>query len=389
MTTPSQRTKVYPADHYRVTIEVPTSMGLISHGLTYTAGQPDMIGMAEVRNPGDHLKQTDGGGELVRNVYRDLERPMSDICKVINYVGNIERVAMDAIVARTEAAVATDHPVATAIIPLPEMIYPGMDTEIEVFGEAGGPISASRTLASAGRQFYLGSHGFGTKGMALGEAVDAAMDEVEATLSAGGHALADVVRLGVWFETSGGMGDWATVTARLAQRFPTVRPVLAPVPADFTARDGSGPTVLIDGVGIHGAGANAERVLARDVPGCGAWPIEAEFPAVLRDGDLIYCGGHGPLAADGPIVPGDLEVQTDAAMASLGATLAHFEADFEAVVKVTAYYSGRPGTDDYKKTHRRATYFTKPGPTSVGAVVPRAFFGSMTTIIEAIAMVDD
>ncbi len=394
MSNPSKRLQVYPEGHYRPSIDVTVSMGVKSHGLTFTAGQPDMEGIAIVRKPGDVLAQIGGACRNIKDVYAAMDTPLSDITKLVIFVGPDGGGKLERVMRETREQLFGDAPLSVSIIPSPVMVYPEMEIEIDAFGEPGGVKSSVQEgsfarVVSGETQFHLSTHGLVERSRDLATAVRKVISNCKVSMAKGKIKFEDLLRLCIWFETKDSGKDWHTIVKTLDAELPACRPVLFPVPASFMGESYDGPRVLIDGWGINNSSENAVRTTQDQISDLGRWPFEYPFPSLIRCGPILCTGGHGPYDTEGRIAADDLADQTDLSMRNLARVLDVYGASFDAVVKVTTCYAGDTGVGDYSKSHRRAHYFNKPGPASTGLVFPDSLLGSAKTVIELTAMIED
>ncbi|MBR9827555.1 MAG: RidA family protein [Oceanospirillales bacterium] len=72
------------------------------------------------------------------------------------------------------------------------------------------------------------------------------------------------------------------------------------------------------------------------------YPSTLPFPfsRAVKAGGFLMLSGQVPMTAQGEVVKGTIQEQTDAVMTRIGETLAHCGADFSQVVKVTVWLSG-------------------------------------------------
>lgn len=63
------------------------------------------------------------------------------------------------------------------------------------------------------------------------------------------------------------------------------------------------------------------------------------FSKAIRVGGFLFLSGQVPMTAEGEVVRGDIRVQTEAAMARIGETLAQCGVGFDHVVKATVWLS--------------------------------------------------
>ena len=61
------------------------------------------------------------------------------------------------------------------------------------------------------------------------------------------------------------------------------------------------------------------------------------FSRAIRVGGFLFLSGQVPMSAEGEVVHGDIRVQTEAALARIGETLAECGASFDQVVKSTVW----------------------------------------------------
>ena len=120
------------------------------------------------------------------------------------------------------------------------------------------------------------------------------------------------------------------------------------------------------------------------------WPIKLPYKHGVKCGNMIFVGGQVALDERGNVLhPNDVVEQTRIAMENIEAVLAGFGATMDDVVKITRFYVGRGGREEWETAARiQASYFREPGPAATGIPLPALAYEGMMVEIEVIAMVD-
>ena len=99
---------------------------------------------------------------------------------------------------------------------------------------------------------------------------------------------------------------------------------------------------------------------------------------------LIFLAGQGPVTADGRVVDGDFEVQARLTFENLRTVLEQAGASFDAVVKLTAYFTDIAKLRDYARV--RDEFITGAPPASTAVGVASLALPGMMIEVEAIAV---
>lgn len=87
---------------------------------------------------------------------------------------------------------------------------------------------------------------------------------------------------------------------------------------------------------------------------------DSPISQAVRAGDTVYVSGQVPRTADGTVVDGDLEVQTERTLDNVEAVLAAAGLTLDDVVKVTAFLTDMSAFDAFNDAYERR--FTAPMP---------------------------
>ncbi|WP_414158949.1 RidA family protein [Pseudomonas sp. BNK-45] len=77
------------------------------------------------------------------------------------------------------------------------------------------------------------------------------------------------------------------------------------------------------------------------------------FSRAIRVGGFLFLSGQVPMSAEGEVVHGDIRVQTEAAMARIGETLAACGASFDQVVKSTVWLTDMQHFAGFNEVYQR------------------------------------
>jgi len=85
------------------------------------------------------------------------------------------------------------------------------------------------------------------------------------------------------------------------------------------------------------------------------YPSELPLPfsRAIRAGGFLLLSGQIPMSAEGEVVTGTIEEQTEAVMTRIGETLAHCGADFSQVVKATVWLSDMQHFAGFNEVYKR------------------------------------
>lgn len=77
------------------------------------------------------------------------------------------------------------------------------------------------------------------------------------------------------------------------------------------------------------------------------------FSRAIRAGGFLFLSGQVPMSAEGEVVHGDIRVQTEAALARIGETLAECGASFDQVVKSTVWLTDMQHFAGFNEVYQR------------------------------------
>ncbi|MBA4503272.1 RidA family protein [Marinobacterium marinum] len=77
------------------------------------------------------------------------------------------------------------------------------------------------------------------------------------------------------------------------------------------------------------------------------------FSRAVKAGGFLMLSGQVPMTANGEVVLGTIEEQTETVMTRIGETLAHCGADFSQVVKVTVWLSDMQHFAGFNEVYKR------------------------------------
>lgn len=237
------------------------------------------------------------------------------------------------------------------------------------------PIAGRQQLAGTAGDFaFVGGAGdFDAKGAIvhpndLPAQLAGAFANLEAALAIEGCALADVLRLKLFYKSDGKVDEWEFLSA-VAARFPQdplPAVTLHPVPLQPFA----GQALQAQAIARRGWRAGEHRAVAGEVPA----KYRASFGGRkqtlgLRAGEFIAVPARAATDEEGRgLATGNGVEQTRIVMSQLEETLHALGGSFQDAIKKEGYYFGTTMEQWAGMAKIRASYFREPGP--VATVVP-------------------
>ena len=199
--------------------------------------------------------------------------------------------------------------------------------------------------------------------------------------------LSDLVTL-LCFYVSDGSEDEAAFLKMVADGLPDgARPAVAAVPVPYLAYPGM--RVEIEGYAMLGTGG--AKLPRTHAAADGAGRVPDPFARAVRCGKMIFVSAQAPVDADGKVISaGDIVAQTKQVMKQIGAALETFGAGYDDVVKISRWYAGNVGIDDFEPAALAcAAHFNEPGPAATGIPLPRHADENVKIKIGVVAMLGE
>lgn len=220
-------------------------------------------------------------------------------------------------------------------------------------------------------------------GTTLREQSATTIAKLQSILSGAGLTLADVVKIGMFYDQSL-VAEEATLLADLRAHFSSSAPapVVTAIPLHHLP---GGGLVQIELIALR-PGSKRSRMRKAANPD----PVHG-FSSAVRCDDLIFSGAKMSIDAEGHVIRvGDMVGQAHATMDNLKASFREVGADPQSIVKLNTYYVGHGTTSDWSMAARvRSDAFTKPGPGATGVPVPGPYPHDILLRQEAVAIVND
>lgn len=118
-----------------------------------------------------------------------------------------------------------------------------------------------------------------------------------------------------------------------------------------------------------------------------SWQEKFGFSHAWRvDGaqSVIFLAGQGPVTADGQVLDGDFEAQARLTFENMREVLMQAGATFDAVVKLTAYFTDISNLRSYAQV--RNEFIVGNSPASTAVEVSKLALPGMTIEVEAVAV---
>ena len=365
--------KCYPDAHFRITTDIPWSMGINARGFIATSGQVDLDRQARVLHPGDPGRQAEGALVALDDVLGELQCRRQDLRKLVVFHTHGHDTAAMMAALRTYVSDLAVPPV-LAFMPLPYLSYEEMLIEIDAYGLAASdsetPFALSGGVVADRGLVYLGTIRVGERSgtfdpTRLASLIDDALCETQS-----GIGLDNLVQATLSVPPATPWNDDALAALRAAFT-PARQPILKIVPTAAW----EGP----EAVRLHGFAVLNPRELAFSSH------VENGETAcrVVRWRNLVWAGDAAPHRPDGREGMG---AQSRKNMEALLAGLVLAGSSAENILKLNTTYGGSFGTADFHASLEvRKGYFEPLGPCSTGYPVPRLVSRHRLIEIDAIA----
>lgn len=359
----------YPDGHFRVSTEIPWSMGIKRGRWFLTSGQVDLDNKGRVRHPGDLTAQTTASLEGVNTILSELEVSPNDICKlVVYYVVGHDLNGMRA--ALKDYVTDFKRPPALVMVPTPYLTYDDMLVEIDAFGivgSSGQKQPARGAIVPAGAYVFVGDHDFPQYG---------------------GGILSDLYHHIVNSLNESGSNLRPENFAQLTLNLPSGTSLSAAAVEEFMIMfpEGQAPLLRVLNTAefecgtqarFHGFAATDPQEISRI-----SLPNGVRTAAI---GPLTWFQPAGPERVLG--ASDDISQQAKEQMDSLMEALSSFDQDRSDLIKLHTMYRGGIGPEDYLAgIEVRKNYFEPLGPCSTGVPIDAFFQLGRCIEIDAISM---
>ena len=395
----------FPSNHWDWPVKLTHHHAVRAGDLIFTGGQVDLDPQGTVRNIGDLTTQCRNSMVYMETLFQDLGVGFDDLVRLVVYfVGDATDEARlldllaDIIGPRARPTI--------TMIPMPELCYPDMLTEIEgvAMRATDGtkipkqcfqlpnlpalPQAFSHVVRAGDMVFTSDLSARNAQGEVdhpgdLTAQTRITMERLQQALAEAGADLGDVVKLST-FASADNTPCQDEAAALRATYFAAPGPSVTELPL---ARSPHPDLVTkISATAMHGAGA--KHTATPD--GHWTWSAPRPYSQGNRVGTVLHIGGQMALDTDAIARhPGDMVAQTRIAMESIARILAEFDATLDDVVKVTTFYQGSASAEAlHENLLIRSNSYTAPGPATTGIPVPALTTQGIVIAIEVIAVLD-
>lgn len=256
-------------------------------------------------------------------------------------------------------------------------------------GNAGLGIETSHSAGlRAGEMIFVGGQvdiGEGGRMLHPGDLpaqTEAAVDAVEAVLGELGATIEDVVKIVVFYLSTGEV-DESALLERLRRRFrgePAPACMAVPLPALAC------PGMMVEIECIAMRGVDGRRLPRRAANPRAHWPWP--FSHGIRCGEMLFAGAQSPLDRQGRVrAPGGVVEQARINIDNIAEVMAGLGASLDEVCRLNTFYVGHGTVEDWKRAARvRGNAFERPGVCGTGVPVPALFPAGLTIRQEATGM---
>ena len=137
------------------------------------------------------------------------------------------------------------------------------------------------------------------------------------------------------------------------------------------------------------APSDSTQILPQSREDASMWGLG--YARAVRDGNTIFVGGQVPYAqiARHRESPTAMTEQINTVMRGIQNILGHYDADFNNVAKVNAYYAGQDDLETWaSNVQSRCDFYPQPGPASTGVEVLTVGLSPMRVCVDCLAFVD-
>ncbi|MBT8169120.1 RidA family protein [Falsiruegeria litorea] len=396
----------FPNNHWDWPVKLTHHHAVRAGNLIFTGGQVDLDPKGTVRNIGDLETQCRNSMVYMERLFDDLGVDFNDLVRLVVYfVGDAQDEAflLDLL---AQIIGPTARP-AINMIPMPQLCYPDMLTEIEgvAVRSPNGEIverqchtlpdlpplpAAFSHLVQAGDMIFTSDisarNSDGTVAHPNNPAAQTqlTMDRLEQVLALSGAGLDDVVKLTTFTTGDETIKGWATAAALRADRFTRNSPVVTDLPLAQSPAPGQATKLAATAM----LGSEPARHTSPD--GHWTWSQSMPYAHGTCTGDVSHIGGQVARSETSKVLtPDDMVAQTRTAMANIAQILAQYDATLDDVVKVTTFYQGNASAEAlHENLLVRSNSYTPPGPATTGIPVPHLERKGLVIKIEVIAVLD-
>ena len=211
---------------------------------------------------------------------------------------------------------------------------------------------------------------------------ESTIDAVEAVLEELGATIEDVVKIAVFYVSTGEI-DELELLERLRRRF-RGEPAPACMAVPLPALAYPGVRVEVECIAMRGTDGHPLLRQAANPDAHWPWP----FSHGIRCGEMIFVGGQSPLDPAGAVrAPGDVVEQARINIDNIARVMAGLGASLDDVCRFNTFYVGYGAAEDWKRAGRiRGNAFERPGVCGTGVPVPALFPAGLTIRQEATGM---
>ena len=211
---------------------------------------------------------------------------------------------------------------------------------------------------------------------------EASVDAVEAVLEELGATIEDVVKIVVFYVSTGEV-DESALLRRLRRRF-RGEPAPACMAVPLPALAYPGMRVEIECMAM--CGTDGGRLPRRAANPEVHWP--SPFSHGIRCGEMLFVGAQSPLDWAGEVrAPGEVVEQARINIDNIARVMAGLGASLDDVCRFNTFYVGHGTAEDWKRAARiRGNAFERPGVCGTGVPVPALFPAGLTIRQEATGM---
>jgi enamine deaminase RidA (YjgF/YER057c/UK114 family) len=396
----------FPDGHWDWPVKLTHHHAVRAGDLIFTGGQVDLDPKGTVRNIGDLETQCRNSMAYMERLFDDLGVDFNDLVRLVVYfVGDAQDEAF--LLNLLAQIIGPTACPAINMIPMPELCYPDMLTEIEgvaMRAPDGSAIEkhcftlpdlpslpvAFSHLVQAGDMLFTSDISARGPDDTLAHPNDMSdqtqltTDRLEQLLALAGANLNDVVKLTTFTIGDETSQDWLTAAAVRAAHFPHSNPVVTDLPLARSPAPGQKTKLAATAI----LGSHPAHHISPD--GHWTWSQSVPYAHGTCTGSVIHIGGQVARDSTSDVLhPKDMVAQTRTAMANIAKILAQYDATLDDVVKVTTFYQGNASAEAlHENLLVRSSAYTAPGPATTGIPVPHLEHPDLVIKIEVIAVLD-
>lgn len=374
----------------------PYSAAVAEHDWIMLAGQVDADNTGRVGHPGDPAAQTAAAIGNIERLLRQLDADLRDLVKlVVFYVQpGVEEAGLQA---QIGALLGDGAAAVITLVPLRQLRYAGLAVEMDAYAMRSGDKTAI-TLPelpdpgpglchglSCDEFVFVGGQSSADATTPVRFAGDLVsqnrqtLDNLHCILNGLGVDVAQIVKANSWRASPPSAGAYAQAARDRFEFFSAARPAVTGITIPGLAAVGH--LIRLDLWAVR-APLPRTHVMPPDHWG---WQLETTYSHGLQCGDWLFVGGQAALDRDCHVQqPENPLTQTEITMAFVQDVLRSAGVDFENVLKINTYSTGR---SDERQQHLHALnrYFKHPGPASTCVPVDSLAYAGQVVEVEAIA----